>query len=304
MSPNAVLPSPAPEADLPVLPGQAGGTAPAARPRRLTPWLRIAAGAGVCLFFLLPFYWMLATSVKESEEIFAMPPTWVPKGFHQENYVAAVTTMPFVRYAWNTVLITSLSVVGALLSCPLCAYGFSRLQWRGRDFLFMLLLATMILPWPAVMIPSFLIFKSLGWTDTFLPLVVPHFLGGAFFVFMLRQFLLAVPEELSESARIDGCTELGVYWRIILPLAKPALSIVCLFVFVATWTDFLGPLIYLNDETKLTLSLGLQLFVSQYTLEWGPLMAASALVMLPVIVVFALTQRFFLEGIATTGLKG
>ena len=162
----------------------------------------------------------------------------------------------------------------------------------------------MLLPWPAVMIPSFLIFKTVGWINTILPLVVPFFLGSAFQIFLLRQFFLGIPEELSESAGIDGCSEFGVYWRIILPLAKPALSIVALFVFVGTWTDFLGPLVYLNDESKLTLSLGLQLFVSQYTLEWGPLMAASTLVMLPVIVVFAMTQRFFLEGIATTGLKG
>lgn len=293
----------------PEAPGLSAGTKTevqtAVRPaRRSWSWLQVLAGAVVCAMFLLPFFWMIGTSVKTPKETFAIPPTWIPRELTSSNYTAAVTTMPFVRYAWNTALITGLSVLGALFSCPLCAYGFARLQWRGRDFLFMLLLSTMILPWPAVMIPSFLIFKSLGWINTILPLVVPFFLGGAFYIFMLRQFFLGIPEELSESARIDGCTEFGVYWRIILPLAKPALSIVALFVFVGTWTDFLGPLIYLNDESKLTLSLGLQLFVSQFTQEWGPLMAASTLIMLPVVVVFAMTQRFFLEGIATTGLKG
>lgn len=283
--------------------GVAANVAPTAR-RHSWGWVRLLIAGVVCTAFLLPFYWMVVTSVKPGKEVFAMPPTWVPSKLSWSNYTTAVTTMPFVRYAWNTVIITGLSVLGALLSCPLCAYGFARLKWRGRDFLFMLLLSTMLLPWPAIMIPSFLIFKSLGWINTILPLVVPFFLGSAFQIFLLRQFFLGIPEELSESARIDGCSELGVYWRIILPLAKPALSIVGLFVFVGAWTDFLGPLIYLNDETKLTLSLGLQLFVSQYTLEWGPLMAASTLVMLPVIVVFLMTQRFFLEGIATTGIKG
>src|SRR5204862_2725556 len=206
----------------------------------------------------------------------------------------ALTYIPFGLYTLNTLKICLLNVAGTLLSCSLVAYSLAKIRWRGREMIFYSLLATMILPVQVTLIPTFTIFKWLGWIGTILPLVAPSFFGSAFSIFLLRQFFMTIPNELSDAARIDGCTEFGIYRRIILPLSKPALATVSLFTFIGAWNDFLGPLLYLTDERTYTLSLGLQRFVSQHGAEWSMLMAASTVMTLPIIVLFFLTQRTFI----------
>lgn len=210
----------------------------------------------------------------------------------------------FLLYLRNTLIVVCLSIVGMVLSSALVAYGFARVKWRGRGILFAFVLATMMIPFPVIMGPLFVIFRELGWIGTFKPLWVPAWFGSAFNIFLLRQFYLTIPPELDEAARIDGCSHWGIFWRIILPLSRPALAVVALFHFLFVWNDFLGPLIYLRDRDQFTLALGLQLYQSQAgNVPWNLLMAASTLVLLPVLVVFLLAQRAFVEGIATSGLK-
>jgi multiple sugar transport system permease protein len=258
----------------------------------------------VGLSFLLPFYWLLATSLKTDSQVFQNPPVWVPHPMMWHNYPRALTYIPFLRYTINTLVIAGLSVFGTVFSCALAAYGFSRIKWPGRDFLFIVLLSTMMLPAQVTMIPVFAIFKNLGWVGSIKPLVVPAFFGNAFFIFMLRQFYRSIPKELSESAKLDGCSELGIFWNIILPLSRPAIAMVALFTFIGSWNDFMGPLIYLNDDLKYTLSVGLQQFLSQHGSEWSLLMAASTVMTIPIIILFFLTQKTFIEGITFTGIKG
>jgi len=258
---------------------------------------------GIGLLFLVPFFWLVSTSFKSDPEIFTRELRWVPKVWRWENYKEAIEYIPFLRYLSNTLLICFANVVGAVVSCSLVAYGFSRIRWFGRDFLFIVLLSTMMLSGLVTMIPVFRIYRAFGWIGTFLPLIVPSFLGSAFFIFLLRQFFLGIPQELSEAAFMDGCTELGIYVRIILPLAKPALLTVALFTFLWNWNDFMGPLVYLTDNSKYTLAVGLQQFLGQHDAEWSKLMAMSTLMALPVIVLFFLTQKSFVKGIALTGIK-
>ncbi|MCC6728111.1 MAG: carbohydrate ABC transporter permease [Chthonomonadales bacterium] len=259
---------------------------------------------GIGLFFALPFYWLVSTAVKPDSQIFQMPPVWVPHPVLWENYPKALRYIPFAIYTWNTVKISVLNVVGTLLSCSLVAYSLAKVRWKGREWVFVSLIATMILPGQVTMVPTFAIFKWLHWIGTSLPLIVPAFFGTAFNIFLLRQFFMTIPVELSDAARIDGCGDLAIYWRIILPLSKPALATVGLFTFIAAWNDFLGPLLYLNDERSYTLSLGLQRFVSQHGAEWAMLMAASTVMTVPIIVIFFLAQRTFIQGITLTGIKG
>ncbi|MCX7847083.1 MAG: carbohydrate ABC transporter permease [bacterium] len=221
------------------------------------------------------------------------------------NFAAAVAAIPFGRYTLNTLILCFLTVLGTTLSNSLVAYGFARIEWPGRDLYFAVTLATMMVPFPVTMISLYALFKWLGWVGTWLPLWVPTFFGSAFNIFLLRQFYLSIPKDLTEAARIDGCSEFQIYWRIILPLSRPALAVVALFQFMGTWNDFLGPLLYLNDQNKFTLSLGLQFFQSQSGgTEWHLLMAASTLMLLPILVLFFFTQKTFIQGIVTTGLKG
>jgi len=257
------------------------------------------------LVFLLPFAWMVSTSLKPLNETMALPPRWLPSEPQWQNYPDAMRAMgPFWLYARNSLLLALLNVVGTVASSALVAYGFSRIEWRGRDNVFLLLLATMMIPFPVVMVPVYTLFRDLGWIGSFKPLWVPSFLAGAFNVFLLRQFFLSIPKDLTEAARIDGCSEFRIFWQIILPLAKPALLTVALFQFMATWNDFLGPLIFLVRQEQFTLALGLQNFQSvQGGTSWHYLMAASTLVVIPVMVLFFLTQRTFIRGISTTGLK-
>ncbi|MEN6372487.1 MAG: carbohydrate ABC transporter permease [Armatimonadota bacterium] len=254
--------------------------------------------------FSIPFFWLVTTSFKTDQNISLWPPQIIPKPFTFQHYKAAVGTIPFGLYLVNTLVICALAVVGTVISSSLVAYGLSRIKWKGRDALFMIVLSTMMLPYQVVMVPLFAVYTKLGWVDTYLPLTVPAFLGNAFFIFLLRQFFMTVPHDLTEAAKLDGCNEFQVFRKVIVPLAKPALATVGLFTFINTWNDFLGPLIYLFDESHYTLSLGLQMFLGQYGNYFGRLMAASTLVVLPIIILFFFTQKTFIQGITMSGIKG
>ncbi|GAB6283054.1 MAG: carbohydrate ABC transporter permease [Ignavibacterium sp.] len=255
-------------------------------------------------FFIIPFLWVLSTSLKTESEVFVLPIKWIPEKLHFENYAEVFQKMPFLIYLKNSVVITVVTIIGTVLSSSLVAYAFGCLKWPGRDFLFMFILATMMLPIQVTMIPIFVLFKEIGWLNTFKPLTIPAFFGGgAFNIFLLRQFFLSIPKDLLDSARIDGCSELRIYWNIVLPLAKPALATVAILTFMFSWNDFLGPLIYLSDKMKNTLALGLGMFVGQYTTEWTLLMAASILMMIPMILIFFFFQKYFIQGFTMSGLK-
>jgi multiple sugar transport system permease protein len=269
----------------------------------------LALGA---IAMLLPVIWMLSTSFKTPTEVFAIPPIWIPRPLHFENYGKAWTIsgmyvsegITFTNYTINTLIIAVSCCVGVTLSSSLVAFAFARLRFPGRGPLFTLCLATMMVPTQVTMIPSFVLFKSMGWYDTFYPLIIPAFLGGgAYNIFLMRQFFMSIPYEMDEAAKIDGCTNFGVYWRILLPLCKPALVTVAVFSFVYNWNDFINPLIYLDSNSKKTLALGLTNFVSLYGQDYHLLMAASLLISLPIILMFFVGQRYFVQGIATTGLK-
>ena len=269
----------------------------------------IGAGATVLLFggaliFLVPLVWMISSSLKPDYQIFAMPPELIPKPPRWQNYSEALTYVPFDRYAVNSLIISTLTIIGHLLSCTVIAYGFARLRAPGKDFLFVLVLATMMLPYPVTMVPLYMLFNWLGWINTFLPLTVPAFFGSAFYIFLLRQFFLTIPSDLENAAIIDGANILQILWYVMLPLSKPALATVAIFTFQNAWNDFLPPLIYLHDQSLYTVTLGLNFFRATYTINWAYLMAASLVTMLPVLLVFFLAQRLFIEGITFSGLKG
>lgn len=265
----------------------------------------------LAVLFLAPFYWMVSTSLKDPRYIYLFPPQWIPDPVRLDNYVKALTRMPFGLYAWNTIKITALALIGHLLSASMVAYGFARLRFPGRDLLFILLLTTIMLPTQVTLIPTFLIYRGLGWVDTINPLFVPDWLGGApFTVFLLRQFITTIPHDLDDAAKIDGCSFFGIYWRIILPLIKPALATVAIFVFLLNWNDFYYAVIYLNSRDNWTLSLGLNFLRRAGGLgapsfvEMEIVMAASVVIMLPCLIVFFLAQRVFVQGIVFSGLKG
>ncbi|MCO5212604.1 MAG: carbohydrate ABC transporter permease [Caldilinea sp.] len=271
---------------------------------RVRRWLILALLWGVALLFLIPFLWMLSSSLKPNYQIFEVPPRWIPNPPRWENYVEALTILPFPLYIRNTAIITLLTIAGHLLSCTVIAYAFARLRAPGRDFLFVVMLATMMLPYPVTMVPLYVLFNRLGWINTFLPLVVPAYLGIPFYIFLMRQFFLTIPRDFEDAARIDGANTLQIIGRIMLPMAMPALATVTIFTFQATWNDFLAPLIYLQRPELYTVTLGLQFFRSTYTTNWAYLMAATLVTTLPVIVVFFAAQRYFIEGITLTGVKG
>lgn len=254
--------------------------------------------------FALPFYWLLSTAVKPTTELFVFPPVWIPSRFEWDNFSNALNFFPFVQYLANTLIICIGTVVGTLISNSLIAYGLSRIQWPGRNLVFALLLGTLLLPSQVTLIPLFIMFSHLGWVDTFAPLIVPAFFGNAFFMFLLRQFFMTIPSELGDAVRVDGGTEWTIFTRIVIPLSRGALATVALFAFINSWNDFLGPLIYLQTDSKYTLSIGLNTFLGQYGSQWSWLMAASALVFIPIVVLFFFTQRTFIQGITLTGSKG
>jgi len=276
-------------------------------PNPQIPAKRVFAYAILCIaaaIFLLPLFWMISSSLKPEWQVLANPPVWLPNPPRWENYREALTYLPFGRYAINTLIISLGAIVGHVLSCTLVAYAFARLRAPGKNFLFLLVLSTLMLPYPVTMVPLFALFNWLGWIDTFLPLIVPAFFGNAFYIFLLRQYFLTLPPELEDAARIDGANTLQILWRVILPISTPALATVVIFTFQATWNDFLQPLIYLQDQSHYTLTLGLNFFRGSFQVNWSYLMAASLVVVLPVVLVFFFAQRLFIQGIAMTGMKG
>lgn len=257
------------------------------------------------IIMITPFIWLLSSSFKSQNQIFQYPPQWIPNPFQPENYIKALTYKPFHIYLKNTLIIAILNVTAVVLASSFCAYGFARIRFPGRDFWFGIVLATLFLPYAILIVPSFIIFAKLGWINTFLPLTVPMFFGGgAFNIFLLRQFFRTIPEELADAARIDGCSEFGIYWRIFMPLAKPALITVAIFTFLAAWNDLLGPVIYLRSPEKFTVAAGLASFTSQTDISWDLQLAASTAMTLPVILLFFFAQRYFIRGIVMSGLKG
>ncbi len=265
-------------------------------------WSVVLLIAGVTLF-TLPWVWMLLSSLKSPEQLIAEPHRALPRDWQWGNYREAVTAMPYFLYLRNSLLLCGGSVLGTLMSCSLVAYGFARLQWRGRGLLFGILIATMLLPWHVTMVPRFLLLSKLGLYNSLWALIAPTFLGDAFYIFLLRQFFLTIPQDLSDAARLDGCSEWGIFWRIVLPLSRPALATVALFQFIAAWNDYSGPLLYLSDQSQFPLAYGLEQFVSAHSSQTHLLLAASVLFTLPVVLLFLLAQRTFFRGIATTGLK-
>lgn len=279
----------------------------------LTKVLSFLLLVAICVLFIAPFLWMISTSLKEPGDLLGTH--WIPRRLAWENYRDAFSFGMWREWTINTVIITLASVVGMVMSSSLVAYSFARLRWRARDTLFSLVLATMMLPGVVTMIPQFVLFAKLPafgfqgsrvWTNTFLPLIVPAWTGGAFYVFLLRQFMRGIPMELSEAARIDGASELRIWWNIVLPMTKPAVATVAIFTFQGAWQDFMGPLLYLQSESKYTLQLGLRQFEAAAggAPAWNWLMAASLMVMLPVLLVFVTLQRYFIEGISLSGMGG
>lgn len=254
---------------------------------------------------LLPFLWMVSTALKQADKVMAYPPQWVPHPVVWRNFIDGWTSLPFGLYLRNTCTITATVILGVLLTSSLAGYSFARLRWPGRNIVFMATLATMMLPAQVTMIPVYLMFRDVGWLNTFKPLTVGAWLGGgAFNIFLLRQFFMTIPLELEDAARIDGCGSFGIYRQVMLPLVKPCLAVIAIFTFIGTWNDFMGPLIYLTTPDKLTLALGLQFFQGHYGVTLHYLMAVSLLVMMPCLLLFFLAQKYFISGIALTGIKG
>lgn len=254
------------------------------------------------VIFLIPLFWMISTSLKPESQIMTVPVQWLPKPPQWRNYIDAVKAFPFFRYFWNTSFLAILNVAGTLFSASLVAYSFSKLRWKGRNQLFYITIATMFIPSQVLIIPTYLIFSKLGWINTYLPLVVPAFCGGgAFNIFLLRQFFVSIPDELLEAARIDGASEFRIYSQIVLPLSKPVLFTVSIFTLLFSWNDFFGPLLYLHDPSKWTLAVGLRSFQQQYTTTWNLLMAASTLTALPLIIMYFIFQKNITSGFALSG---
>ncbi len=257
----------------------------------------------IAILFFGPFVWLISTSLAPESQLFTRSIVWIPSPIQWSNYANGLNEFPFWTYFKNTMTICALTVIGATASSSFVAYGFSRVQWRGRETLFVVVLATLILPYQVTLIPLYLLFKDFGWLNTYLPLVVPSFFGNAFFIFLFRQFYLGLPTELSDAARIDGCSDLAIYSRVILPLSKPVLATAAIFSFIGAWSDFLGPLIYLTDSSKYTLSIGVQQVIGQEP-HWTWLMAVGVVMTLPILILFFFVQRTFIQGISFSGIKG
>lgn len=257
----------------------------------------------LAISMLMPFWWMVSTSLMTDLEVFQYPPNLLPKNPRWENYSEAMIYQPFGRFFLNTSIITMFSVLGQLLFCSMAAYAFARLKFRWRDKIFALYLSTMMIPAIVTLIPAFLIINAFGWMNTYYALITPY-LSSVWGIFLLRQFFLTLPKDLEDAARIDGANEFTIYWRVILPLSKPALATLAIFAFMASWKDFLWPLIVTNQTEMRTVEVGIAAFSSMYKIDWTHQMAAAVVVMLPIVLVFFLTQRYFIKGIALTGLKG
>lgn len=277
-----------------------------ARRRRLSAalvvrYLLISLGALVLIF---PLYWLLVTALRPADEVYLFPPQWLPSSIHPENLLRAWTSLSFETFLWNSVIVTGLGVIGNVVSSSMVAFAFARLRSRFREPLFILVLCTMMVPYHVTLIPTYALFAKLGWVNTLLPLIVPHFFGWPFFIFLLRQFFMTIPFEIDDAAKIDGCSPAGIFVRIILPLSMPALAAVTIFSFQMHWNDFLGPLIYLSERRLFTMALGVRLFAFQHYTDYQGMMAVSGLMMLPILIVFFLAQKHFIQGVTLTGLKG
>jgi ABC-type glycerol-3-phosphate transport system permease component len=276
----------------------------AGRRRASLVWLRhlvIAFGAVVLMF---PLYWMVLTAIRPADEAYVYPPQLVPGALYPGQFVDAWTKLPFDVFLLNSVIVTGLNLVGNLASSSIVAFGFARLRSRWRDPLFVVVLSMMMVPQHVTLIPTYALFAQLGWVNTFLPLVVPGFLGVPFYIFLLRQFFMTIPYEIDDAAKIDGCSPLGIFWRMILPLSFPALAAVAIFSFQSHWNDFLLPLIYLAEPRLFTMALGVRLFVFQHYVDYQGMMAVATLMTLPIMAVFLVAQKRFIQGVTLTGLKG
>lgn len=258
----------------------------------------------VGLTMLLPLLWMISTSLKQPGEVFLLPPKWIPSPPQWNNYVKLFDVLPFGHFLLNSLKIASIATLGALLSCSMAAFAFARMNFPGRNFLFAFILATLMIPYHVTLIPLFAVYKNLGWLSTHLPLTVPYFFGTAFGIFLIRQFYLTIPQELVDAARIDGCTFIQIYYKIFLPLAKPALATLGIFTFLGSWNNLIGPLIFLNDIETMTLTLGLTLLTTQSNGRWELIQAGAVISVVPMILIFLIGQEHFIQGIARTGIKG
>ena len=255
--------------------------------------------------FLVPLAWMISTSLKEQGQVFAYPPVWIPHPVRWDNYAEAMQRAPLLLWLRNTAIITGAAVLGTVLTSSLVGFGFARLRFPGRDWLFVLLLATMMLPGVVTLIPRFILFRAVGWIDTFYPLIVPAFLGGgAFNIFLVRQFYLTIPTDFDDAARVDGASSWRIWWDILVPLSSPVLTAIAIFAFVYHWNEFLEPLVYLQSEDKKTLALGLRAFINPMDASWNISMAASMFLVVPILVLFLLGQRYFVRGVVMTGIHG
>ncbi len=259
----------------------------------------------MCLVFILPFYWMLALGLKSNEELTLYPPTLYPNDPQWGNFQRATEAFPFWTFARNTLVVTVFTILGAVISNPIIAYGFSRISWPGRDKVFVIVLATVFMPFPVIIVALVDIYTTLGWNNTFLPLVVPMFLGSAFWIFLMRQFMLGIPMDLSDAARLDGANEFQIFFQIILPQCIPAIGVIAIFAGLHAWNDFIGPLIFLTNPDLYTLPIGLTFFQASnsYDVRFNLMMAASTLVVLPLIVLFLLFQKSFIGGISAGAIK-
>lgn len=274
------------------------------RPFRLSRCLVYIALVVLCVINLFPFFWLLRSSFMSRSEIFAQPMRWLPERFRWENYYEALIAAPFMTFFGNSLFLVVVNIVGKLISSSLCAFGFARIRFKGRNAVFGIVMLTMMIPSTVLLIPQFIMWNKVGLYDTYWPLTLPSFFLDAFYIFLLKQFFSTLPMDYDEAATIDSAGYFQIYLRILLPLCKPALMTVAVFTFMNTWNDFMGPLIYLKSNSKFTVSLGLQVFISEFTTDWHYMMAASTVAVIPMIIIFFFAQRYFIEGITFTGLKG
>ena len=258
----------------------------------------------LAILFILPIFYLFMGSFKAESELFRVPFKWLPDKFQFGNFINMFSSIPFFKYLKNTMIIVVCNIVGSLLSCSLVAYGFARLRWPGRDKVFILVLITMILPYQVTLVPLFLMFTKMKWIGTFLPLTVTCFFGNPFFIFLQRQFFTGIPQDISEAARIDGAGEFTIFSRLVIPMAKPALTTVAIFAFIRSWNDFLGPLVFLGKDELYTLSLAASMLKSNLDPNWSLLLALGAVMILPVLILFFVMQKYFIQGIAMSGIKG
>jgi len=256
------------------------------------------------LVFMIPLFWMMSTSLKARWEIMAWPPQWIPEVMHWENYAEAFAKYPLGRFMLNSAFLVVINIIGQMLSVPLVAYGFARLRFPGKATLFLVVLATMMMPGHIKLIPLYAIYSKLGWLNTYWPLIVPAFFGSPFFIFLLVQYMRTLPRDLDDAARIDGAGTWGILYRVVLPLCKPPLTIIFVYTFLWTWNEFMHPLIFLNSFELYPIQVGLAFFRGRYGVEWNLFMAATLVSILPILVLYFFTQKQLIGGIASVGLKG